>query len=189
MYATTRTMDAPSYRDGTDYGDCAGTVVLAGLPHAECYDPTSSLVVCADLSERQLTEILGLYEEWAIEDGRVYDRDAAARQLVTYAAQGRLVPITLEDYEGNVFGCVLVLVFPDPFNAGKLIAAGDQMFVSPSLRGKGAATKLVEAAEQLAQWMGATTFRVPSKLAMQPFYEKVLPAGYHVDAVVYVKEI
>ena len=144
------------------------------------------LVPRAEISERQIRDLVDLYQQWADEENRHFDEDSFLGYVIELLSRGGLIPIVLTVGEEAV-GCVMVMIYRDLFS-GKLGAMADHFYVMPEYRRLGAGKLALKTCDALADCFDVKVKRCPSRAYLENYYRRILPPEYKLASVMFEKE-
>ena len=144
------------------------------------------LVPRAEISERQIRDLVDLYQQWADEENRPFSLETFIEHVVTCLGNCALIPMILLYGEKPVGACLLTL-FRDMFS-GKTGCMADQFYILPEYRGLHGGKVMAAACMAFADHLEVDIQRVPARYDKQGYYRNLLPSTFVLDSVVFTKE-
>lgn len=139
-----------------------------------------------DISERTVLALAELYEEWCEAEGNPFDIQHFIGTLVAHIGEGALVPVVLWDGDKPA-GAAMMQLFREMFSP-TLAAMLGQLYIRPEYRGSRKGAELGMQLIHMAEWLGATSIRVPARPETANYYWRSLPPGYAMTTVIFSKE-
>jgi hypothetical protein len=177
--------------DAAVVGALAPAPLLVGLLDDVAGDhrpgPRTPLVVRAEISDRQIRDMIDLYRQWAVEENRVFNEGSCMDHMIDLLQYGMLVPLVLVEDERAVGACFIMLY--RYMHSGEIVAIADEFYIVPECRGLHGTQLMFEACTAFADFFDISIRRVPSRKDLADHYRKFLPPEYKIDTVIFTAEV